>query len=110
MLGWALGCILDNQNGATAWLAKVHHSATLSSLSISSSDLPLVSTTFPAMYRTARAHTDANPRYTLLIPNLLTTLRKYRPMKKLDTWRKKERKKERKRKQVKDSMVYASKA
>ena len=34
---------------------------------------------------TARRHTVANPKYTLLIPNLLTTLRKYRPIIKFET-------------------------
>jgi hypothetical protein len=48
----------------------------------------LVSTTFPAMYITATAHTEANPKYTVLIPNLLTTLKKYRPIKKFDTCKK----------------------
>ena len=34
---------------------------------------------------TGRRHTVANPKYTLLIPNLLTTLRKYRPIMKFET-------------------------
>lgn len=58
--------------------------AGLSSRSISSSDRPFVSTTLPAMYKTARRQIEANPRYTLLMPYLFTKLKKYSPMTKLD--------------------------
>lgn len=61
-----------------------HQIAGLRARSISSKDLPFVSTTLPAMYRTARIQTVANPKYTELIPNLVTTLRKQRPMMKLE--------------------------
>lgn len=44
--------------------------------SISSKDLPFVSTTLTAMYNTARTQMAANPKYTVLIPNLFTTLKK----------------------------------
>lgn len=52
--------------------------------SISSNDRPFVSTTLTAMYKTARRQTVANPKYTVLIPNLFTTLKKYSPITKFE--------------------------
>lgn len=89
--------IIDSQCGESLqnplhWMAEAEitlscsccttQTAGLNSRSISSSDRPFVSTTLPAIYMTARRQTDANPRYTVLIPNLVTTLKKYRPIKK----------------------------
>lgn len=56
--------------------------AGLNSRSISSSDRPFVSTTLPVIYTTATRQESANPMYTVLIPNLVTMLKKYRPIKK----------------------------
>lgn len=52
------------------------HAEALRARSISSNDRPFVSTTLPAMYKTARTQTAENPKYTELIPNLFTTLKK----------------------------------
>lgn len=57
-------------------LLEVSQAEQLRARSISSNDRPLVSTTLPAMYKTARTHTAENPKYTELIPNLFTTLKK----------------------------------
>lgn len=50
--------------------------AGLRARSISSKDRPFVSTTLPSMYKTARRQTAEKPKYTELMPNLFTTLKK----------------------------------
>lgn len=73
------------------WYPAAAQIAGLRARSISSSDRPFVSTTLPAMYKTARRQTEANPRYTVLIPYLFTKLKKYSPMTKLDICSSKEK-------------------
>lgn len=61
-----------------------NYTAGLSSRSISSNERPLVSTTLLLTYSTAAAHTTEKPKYTVLTPNLWTTLKNISPIKKLD--------------------------
>lgn len=56
--------------------AQILQAVALRICSISSSDRPFVSTILRATYNTASKQTTPNPKYTVLMPNLFTKLRK----------------------------------